>query len=311
MFNTAKWIWVDDNFLTDSYGEFYSEFNWDGGDANCLLSCDGDYTLYINGEYVASNQYGDYEWYKSYDSVDITPYLKKGKNSIAVLVWHFGIDSQRYIKAKAGLIFELQSNGEVVLASGENTLARYSKAYKQGAKKLVTRQLGFSFAYDSTEEDDWKTTGKGLQSAVLVDKNCSFVERPTKKLKLLELVHGRVVLSESNHYIIDLGTETVGLVSLDFISPTVQKIVVAWGEDLQDGHVRQRIEHRDFSFDYIAKAGKNEYVNYMLRLGCRYLQVDASADVTIEEIGIQEIEYPFIVKPYEIKNPLRKRNPDN
>ena len=128
-------------------------------------------------------------------------------------------------------------------------------------KKLVTRQLGFSFAYDATKEDEWETTEKGFQSAVLVDKNCSFIERPIEKLKLLECVHGGVVLAENNHYVIDLGKKTVGLVSLDFVSPTVQKIVVAWGEDLCDGHVRQRIEHRDFSFNYIAKAGKNEYVN--------------------------------------------------
>ena len=306
-FITAKWIWVDEKSAPDTYSEFYDEFVWNGGNVNCLLSCDGDYTLYINGHYVASNQYGDYEWYKSYDNIDITPFLKKGKNSIAILVWHFGTDSQRYIKAQAGLIFELQSNGEAVLASGENTRARYSAAYKQGTKKLVTRQLGFSFAYDATQEDDWKFTGKGLQSAVLVDKNCSFVERPTKKLKLLELVHGRVVLSESNHYIIDLGKETVGLISLDFVSSAVQKIMVAWGEDLQDGHVRQRIEHRDFSFDYVAKAGKNEYVNYMLRLGCRYLEIHTEIPIEINNIGLIPQVYPAKEKQVKLDNVLDQK----
>ena len=92
-FKLAKWIWVENDCKPDTYGEFYDEFQWEKGDVNCLLSCDGDYQLYINGQCVASNQYGDYEWYKSYDSIDITPYLKKGKNSIAVLVWHFGTDS--------------------------------------------------------------------------------------------------------------------------------------------------------------------------------------------------------------------------
>jgi len=101
--------------------------------------------------------------------------LKKGKNSIAVLVWHFGTDSQRYIKAQAGLIFDLQSGENVLLASGEYTRARYSVAYKQGMQKLVTRQLGFSFAYDATKEDEWKTTGDGLRPSVVVEKNCSFI----------------------------------------------------------------------------------------------------------------------------------------
>lgn len=306
-FKLAKWIWIEKESKPDTYGEFYDEFQWEEGVVNCLLSCDGDYTLFINGEYVASNQYGDYEWYKSYDKVDITPYLKKGKNSIAVLVWHFGTDSQRYKKAKAGLIFELQSNSKVLLASDENTLARYSKAYKQGVQKLVTRQLGFSFAYDATKEDGWKTTGEGLQPAVLVEKNCSFVERPIKKLELCKLVHGSVILVENNHYIIDLGKETVGLVSLDFVSPAVQRVVVAWGEDLQGNHVRQRIEHRDFSFDYVAKAGKNEYVNYMLRLGCRYLEIHTEIPIEIGNIGLIPQVYPVQEKQVKFDNALDQK----
>ena len=306
-FSKAKWIWVKNESKPDTYGEFYDEFVWGEGEINCLLSCDGDYTLYINGKYVASNQYGDYEWYKSYDNIDITPFLKKGKNSIAILVWHFGTDSQRYIKAQAGLIFELQSNGEAVLASGENTRARYSAVYKQGTRTLVTRQLGFSFAYDATKEDDWKTTGKGFHSAVLVEKNCSFVERPIRKLELCKLVHGRVISAKNNHYIIDLGKETVGLVSLDFISPAMQKITVAWGEDLQENHVRQRIEHRDFSFDYVAKAGKNKYVNYMLRLGCRYLEIHTETPIEINGIGLIPQVYPIKEKSVTLDNELDQK----
>ena len=307
LFEKAKWIWVDKEAVSDTYGEFYDEFIWKNGDVNCRLSCDGDYTLFVNGTYVASNQYGDYEWYKSYDNIDISKYLRKGKNSIAVLVWHFGTDSQRYIKAKAGLIFELQSGCDILLASDESTLARYSVAYKQGAKKLVTRQLGFSFAYDTTKEDNWKISGKDFQSTIVVNKNCSFIERPIRKLKLLECVYGTVILAENNHYIVDLGRETVGLVSLDFISSVVQKISVAWGEDLQDGHVRQRIEHRDFSFEYVAKSGKNEYVNYMLRLGCRYLEIHTEAPIEIGNIGLIPQVYPVKEKQVTIDNALDQK----
>lgn len=282
----AKWIWVDKDFRPDTYGEFYDEFNWEGGEVNCLLACDSDYALFVNGKFVASNQYGDYEWYKSYDVIDITKYLRKGSNSIAVIVWYFGTDSQRYLKAKAGLIFEIQSQGQVLLASSESTRARYSKVYRQGAKKLVTIQLGYSFCYDATKEDDWAISGKDCKFASLIEKNCSFVERPAKRLQLLERVPGTVIYSENNHYIIDLGKETVGLATLKFSSPVVQKVCVDWGEDLQNGHVRARIEHRDFSFEYIAKEGKNEYTNYMLRLGCRYLEIYTEKPIEIEHIGL-------------------------
>ena len=307
IFNQATWIWVDKNSSPDTYGEFFDEFTWKKGEVNCLLSCDSDYTLFVNGKYVASNQYGDFEWYKSYDKIDITPYLTAGKNTIAILVWYFGTDSQRYKTGKAGLIFELQSKDEVLLASGENTRARYSKAYKQGAEKLVTYQLGFSFCYDANKEDCWKTTGNGFQNAVLVEKNCSFVERPTNKLKLLQRVHGMPIFNDGTHYVLDLGAETVGLATLKFVSSVAQKIVVAWGEDLQDGHVRQKIEKRDFSFEYMAKAGVNEYTNYMLRLGCRYLEIYTEAPIEMECIGLIPQVYSVAEKKVVLQDALDQK----
>ena len=306
-FNAGKWIWVEKESIPDTYGEFYDEFIWEEGRVCCRLSCDGDYTLFVNGQYVASNQYGDYEWYKSYDNLDVTPYLKKGKNSFAVLVWHFGADTQRYIKAGAGLIYELQSGCDVLLASNENTRARYSKVYRQGLQKSITPQLGFSFSYDATKEDNWIISGNGFSSAVAVEKNCTFVERPTKKLQLLERVHGTVIFAEKNHYVIDFGEETVGLATLKFSSSVEQEIRVDWGENLQDGHVRRIIENRDFSFDYTAKAGLNEYTNYMLRLGCRYLEVYTQKPIDIEYIGLIPQVYPVKEKQVKLDNELAQK----
>ena len=306
-FEKAKWIWVEKDALPDSYGEFYDEFTWDGEDCECLLSCDGDYTLFVNGEYVASNQYGDFEWYKSFDRLNITPYLKKGKNTLGVLVWHFGVDSQRYLRAQAGLIFELFVGGNTLLASGENTLARYSKAYVAGKEKLVTRQLGFSFSYDATKEDKWQVNGEDCAPAVLVEKACKFVERPVSKLTILPRAKSTVLKAEGNYYLLDLGGETVGLPCLSFHSENAQKIRVDWGEDLQDGHVRRLIEHRDFSFDYVAKAGKNEYVNYMLRLGCRYLEVYAEEPIALEYAGLLPQVYPVQENAFKAGDCLDQR----
>ena len=306
-FKKAKWIWVEKESKPDSYGEFYGEFHWEEGEVNCLLSCDSDYTLFINGQYVASNQYGDYEWYKSYDAIDITKYLKQGKNSIAVLVWYLGEDTQSYIKARAGLIFEMQSGCDILLASDESIRARCSKAYKKGLKKSITPQIGFSFSYDATKEDDWLDSGKDFPNAIIVEKNCLFIERPTRKLQLLERVHGTVISAKNNHYVIDLGKEMVGLPTFKFSSVVEQQIRVDWGEDLQNGHVRRIIENRDFSFNYRAKAGDNEYTNYMLRLGGRYLEIYTEAPIEIEYIGLIPQVYSVKEKKVVLSNELDQR----
>ena len=301
-FEQAKWIWINSEQNKDEYGEFFAEFSSKKQPTICRLSCDGDYTLFVNGEYIASNQYGDFEHYKVYDEIDITERLRDGNNEIFILVWHFGEDSQRYINAQAGVIFEIEQDGKILLTSNEKTLCRESRTYKNGYSKKITRQLGCSFLYDARQEN----LGE-YAPATTVKKNCSFYKRPTKKLQLLAPKGNSVLKAEGNYYLIDLGEETVGLPVLKFNSQTEQKILVAWGEDLQDGHVRRLINGRDFSFEYIAKQGDNNYTNYMLRLGCRYLELYAEQPIELKYLGLIPQVYPLKEKTFKAENQLDQK----
>lgn len=307
VFKTAKWIWVDDNQNADTYGEFFTRFNYKSGRVTCNLSCDSDYVLYVNGKFVASNQYGDFEWYKIYDSIDITDYLNVGENTFAVLVWYFGENTQRYKKANAGVIFEVVSGDEVLAHSCEKVVSRYSKAYKNGLKKFITTQLGYSFSYDSTKEDDWTITGNGCNSSALIKKDCTFFPRPIKKQVLLKKANSKVLKADGNYYLVDLGEETVGLPTFRFSSNTNQKVRVDWGEDLQDGHVRRIIGERDFSFDYVAKTGINDYINYALRISGRYLEIYSENDVDLEYLGIVPQVYEVEEIPYKLNSELDQK----
>ena len=63
-FAHGKWIWHNGETGNDEYTEFTDSFDWVGGAATVRISVSGDYTLFINGKYAASNQYGDFEYYK-------------------------------------------------------------------------------------------------------------------------------------------------------------------------------------------------------------------------------------------------------
>ncbi len=229
VFNLAKWIWLHKENKKDEYGEFFASFIPEKKPTVCRLSCDGDYTLFINNRYIASNQYGDFEYYKIYDEIDISEYLIDGQNEISILVWHLGEDSQRYINSQAGVIFEIEQDGKIILSSDEKILCRESQAYKKGYCKKITGQLGYSFLYNANKENSGQ-----LVPATVVEKSCHFYCRPTEKLQLLPEKEIVVLKNEGNYYLIDLGEETVGLPVLEFTSLREQKILVAWGEDLQD-----------------------------------------------------------------------------
>lgn len=156
VFCDAEWIWHSEKPCNDDYAEFYAPLQYAGGRVVLNLSCDSDYALYINGRFVSGNQYGDFPHYKIYDTLDVSEFLTKGENRIAIVVWYFGVGSQKYYPSEPGLIFTFLQGGKAVLKSDEKILARRSRAYVCGRMKNVSSQLGFSFLYDLSREDDWK-----------------------------------------------------------------------------------------------------------------------------------------------------------
>ncbi len=292
MFKCAKWIWYEPTSTKNSFGEFYGSFSAAGGEI-CKISCDGDYTLFINGKYVSSNQYGDFEHYKSVDVLDLTPYTVTEENHIGILVWHFGKDSQRYKKYSPGVICEITSGENVVFATNESTLCRNSPSYESGFEREISFQLGFSYGYDSTKEDLWALgKSQNMKKAYPVDKKSIFVPRPNKRLSLGSLVKATKI--GENLY--DLGREYVGLLSFALVAKEMTKITVSYGECLENGHVKRKIGARDFSIDYTAQAGKNEYTHYMLRFACRYLEIEGDADISY--IGLIPQYYPVTPKKH-------------
>ena len=267
-FEDASWIWYTAAPTPDTYGDFMDELSYNGGKVICHISCDGDYTLFVNGVYVSSNQYGDFEHYKIYDSIDITGSLVPGKNTVLITVWHLGIASSRYKPAKAGLIYKIECDGKTVCRSCKETLSRENPNYKCAYQKIITPQLGQSFLFDATKRSD-----AAFHNGFVVDKHCKFYPRPIEKLRLLEEKAITVLKNTGDYLLLDLGEETVGLPTQNFHTDVSQTITVCWGEHIVDGNVRRKIGNRDFSFEYIAKKGNNRYTNHMRRLGCRYLEV--------------------------------------
>ncbi len=294
IFQQAQWIWVNATAAKDEYGEFFIPFTYDGkGKVSCKLSCDGDYTLFINGKYAASNQYGDFEYYKVYDELDITSFVKTGENKMAVLVWHYGEGTMRYAAYQAGLLCEVTAQDNILASTGAHTLSRISKAYQNGRAQWMTPQFGFSFGYDATKEDDWMLSGKDCTPSSVVEKNATLFPRPVEKGVLMPVKKGEKIKNDGGRcWLIELGEETVGLPTFSFYSPIEQEILVSFGEDTKDGHVRRRIHQRDFSFTYVAKKGVNEYTNYMMRLGCRYLEFQATEPIELEFAGLLPQKYP-------------------
>ena len=108
---TAQWIWLNKKAESDEYGAFYDEFFVDKTDGTKLkISVAGDYNVYINGEFISFGQYPDYAHYKVYDELDISSYLRDGKNELYIVVWYIGKSFSTHRNSGVGLWYEL-ANG--------------------------------------------------------------------------------------------------------------------------------------------------------------------------------------------------------
>jgi len=304
VFSNSKWIWTSKEYGNNNYAEFCQKIDYNGGNVNVKFSVSGEYTLYVNGNYVTSVQYADFECYKVYENVDITSYLRNGENHVCFLCVYWSKSGMRWNTPEAGLVFEIENDGKTVAVSDENTLSRQSRAYLSGFEVKISSQLGYSFSYDATKEDAWLTGGgEGFGKSAVLEKNCNFVKRPIKR-QSAEQVRKAAPYGEKKNYIFDLGEEVVGFCNFSINSKTEQTIRVFYGELLKDGHVKKTIGSRNFRFDYKTKKGGNEFTNFMLRLACRYIEIEVEDEIDVEYIGIRPHTYPTNVRPYDFGDKL-------
>lgn len=306
MLEQAKWIWVDCEVQKDTYGEFYGAFEYKGGEVTLALSADSNYVLYINGAFVNSGQYPDFPHYKVYDKLNITQYCQSGLNHLAIVVWYYGVKGTfTYYAGNAALCLEVYCDGQLCLQSDKRILSRLSKTYQNGLQKYITAQLGYSFHYDATAEDNWMIGNlSGFRQSKFVEQKLTLHERPVKKLVIGERVNGQFIKQTSKYLLCDLGREEVGYLTLQVQSQKAQKLTICFGEHIADGHVRRKIDNRDFSVEVTVKEGITTYTNYFRRLGLRYLEIWSEEDITIDYLSVLPCFYPVVRLEKNFDNPL-------
>ena len=311
--NKALWIWENASPKPDEHVDFYTEVELCENDiknpAIMKISADSEFGLYVNGTLVSNGQYPDFPYYKVYEEVDITEYLHAGKNSIAFEVWYLGESSSTYFVGEAGLWFELTVGDDVLLVSSPAVKSRISRTYESYRKKCLTTQIGFGYAYDARGEDEWRLGGgKGFTLSVADEKReAPSVKRPIKRLVTEEPTRALLLSKVGNTYLFDLGKEIVGYYRVRFKTAEARMLKIAYAEHLSDGFVRNVIGIRDFSFDYTARVGENDYFGYLRRVGARYVELRFDGEVTDISFEMYPRSYISKKRPIEIPDERLKR----
>lgn len=118
------------------------------------IGADSKYWLKINGHEVVFEgglKRGPEPGAGYYDEIDIAKYLRKGENTIDVLLWFFGKDGFSHVSSgKAGLIFSLENNGLEVV-SDSSWMCCIRPEYSTPGEPYPNYRLSESnIRYDST-----------------------------------------------------------------------------------------------------------------------------------------------------------------
>jgi len=151
-----EWIWPAVKKQVNQYVQFHHAFPLDAVDldARLRISCEGNFTAYINGEFVVTGQFGDYPDRPTFSEVRVGEFLQEGKNVLSVVGYHFGIEHFSHISSDPALAYCLCCGTEVV-ASGRETRWRLHGGYRSGEMAQITTQMGFVFEYDAQKIDGW------------------------------------------------------------------------------------------------------------------------------------------------------------
>ena len=296
----GKWIYIDEaEHKADSYAEFIHKFSSSTDSLTLRVSSDSFFVARLNGEIVLFSGCADYPHYKLYDEISGLK-AKCGENELHITVWYHGTTTQTYLHDDPGVWFEVLDGDTVIAASSTETLGRKELNFRNGACKIITYQLGYSFYYDNTfkNSEEYKKT-------VSVQKM-----RPTKRQQKPLVLDGRANATYTyfdDHILIDFGRESAGYPDLDFVSPEEQELLFTFGEHLEIGKVSREIDGRDFSFEFKAKAGENKFFCPLRRIACRYVEVYFKTKIDVNYIGIQEVYYPVTEKEKRIDDPLLRK----
>ncbi|WP_147676471.1 alpha-L-rhamnosidase-related protein [Algibacter pacificus] len=163
----AKWIWQQEDGPENTWVAFRKSFDLNEAPKEALakIAVDTKYWLWLNGNMVLFEgglARGAAPNTNYYDEVDLKPYLKEGKNTIAILVWYWGRTRKVHDDSgKGGLLFHADL-GEEVLVSNADWKLKLHPAYDPksgGGGKSANRVNAYNVKFDARKAmGDWSNT---------------------------------------------------------------------------------------------------------------------------------------------------------
>lgn len=272
------------------------------------ITADDYFKLYINGKFVMQGPPPSYPNAYLYMQKDVSEYLRRGENVIAVHTYYQGLINRVWVSGDLRESFwcELTADGKIVAASDESWKCANHTAYS------ACGVFGYDTAY--AERYDSRAKEVGFEKAEYNDEsweNASVYENADYRLvkssiEPLEVyyVSPQKIERKENVYFIDFGREYVGQLYAKAKGNRGDEIVLRYGEELSgENEVRYNLRcNCKYEEKWILSGGDDETDQFDYK-AFRYAGIIAPGGVEIGDIKMLVRHYPFEKKAvYETPN---------
>ncbi|NIK79164.1 hypothetical protein FHS15_004322 [Paenibacillus castaneae] len=157
----AEWIWGDgESSPRNEWRCFRKSFDVpeeSAGTGSLRITADSRYVLFLNGTQLGRGPVRSWPFELSYDTYEVGHLLRPGKkNTISVLVLHFGVSNFYYIRGRGGLLIELAYEDGTIAAQSDATWRTSRHLGQHPRASRMSCQQGYSEYIDASAWDgEW------------------------------------------------------------------------------------------------------------------------------------------------------------
>lgn len=281
---------------------FKKDFEYTGGKYTIDISADDYYKLYINGQFVGMGPSPAYYFCYNYNTFDITPFLKEGKNELRAHTLYQGL-CNRYMNSgelREGFWCRVFKDGEVVLASDESFEYAYDQRFLPEAHWMGYKTQWAEFIDVSKSELEW-------HPAVFKKyDDYGMVAQRSQPCQMWKYDNITIKKLGENDWLLDMNKEISAYTIVKGHEQCNGIIGLYYAEELEeDGHARYNMRCMEKNFDVWYPNGKDDIESYEWRC-FRYLEIKGNIDPT--QVVIMQRGYPYTkIKELETDIPELKK----
>ncbi|MBQ2942312.1 MAG: family 78 glycoside hydrolase catalytic domain [Clostridia bacterium] len=271
------------------------------------ISADDYYKLYINGEFVCQGPASGYVEEYYYNTVDITPYIKDGKNLIAVHVYYQGFINRVWTSGdnRQGLIADVYEDDKFLFGTDESWLYSYAKEYVSGGRIGYSTQylefIDFNLATPFWNKEEFDDSDY-LPSVIKENDDHNFIGSvPT--LQTYTLKPALIKELKPGHFFVDMGKEYTGQIHFKVKGKKGERVIVRCGEELlEENKVRHIMRCNCRYEEALTLSGDVDEALFYDYKAFRYAEISSEGEAAeITDIDMFVRHYPFSDDAFSFK----------